>query len=400
MPQNTEPTLTHNQRQSNFFEIPSNKIAYSGILERIDFAQWHIFGELNKITRNLNLINFASLLAVFPRMGIYAYRISQAELAEKMASLFDMAPPSRKTISSWELQLRDIGFLDIPEHVDWRRSKTKIRVITEKFWNVSRKGLEFLSYTCPRATEIAGKVERVVQGDPKVPNNNILVSEIRAREADGCQPGQSRAVSFQKNEKGQEKAKTTGQGTDPKFSRPPRHGGKGPRGLEKFQNSICHWLFQNNNLESYREAVILFARFLELPQNDDYVAQLRRAWKDCRDAERPGHVTGLIKFLRALGPGVTVGESAPPPLRVVVNNDFPHVRMSDPEKAALLRALRDGGEYTGKYRGIHQYFNSVSERDQVWIVRNLDKLIQQSAGSSPSPDFQQFHISTTLTEFD
>lgn len=370
MHQNTAPTVTHTEQQSNFFAIPSDKIAYPGILERIKFEQWHIFQELRTITKNINLINYASLLAVFPRMGIYAFRIPQSALAEKMGDLFKIPVPARNTISKWEKELERLEFLQIPKHVDWRRSKTKIRVITQKFWNVSRKGLENLSYTCPHVTKMTGTLERVKQVIPKdLKDPTVLVTKIRARETNVVQPVQNHAVSGQKNKKGE------GGGTK-KYSRPPKNKTGAPKKLNKFENSVGWWFFQNHSLNSYREAVILFGRFLELPPDDDYLQQLRRNWADCTDASRPGMTTALVKFLRALENGVTDVSSAPP-LRIV-ENDFPrNVRKHDPEMEALLESFMFGKNYTGKFWKLHQDFVNGSEEHKDWMFENLDRLVSE-----------------------
>lgn len=371
MHQNTATTVTQNPKQSNFFEIPSDKIAYSGILERIRFDQWHIFNDMRHITQNMNLINFAALLAVFPRMGIYAYRIPQSAIAEKMGELFNMPVPARNTISKWEKELEKLGFLEIPKHVDWRRSKTKIRVIKEKFWELSRKGLEKLSYTCPHVTQIAGTVERVIQVNPKVLKDPILlVTKIRAREPSCDQPVHSHAGHVQKNEIGESK----------KFSRPPKDPSSAPRKLNKFENSVCHWFFQNRNIGSYREKVILFAKFLQLPATDGYLKQLQRNWADCSDVSRPGLVTMLIDFLSALDTVVTAVDSAPPLSLVSEKNDFPrNVRIPNTEKEALLSSMMFGNTYAGGHWNIYQQFLDGSEEHKDWMFENLDRLIVESS---------------------
>lgn len=337
------------------------KIAYSGLLERIHFEQWHVFAELRKLTKNIDLINYASLLAVFPRMGFYAYRISQSEMAEKTGLLFGGRVPARNTISKWENELQRIGLLEIPRHVDWANSKTKIRIFTEKFWNISRRGLPFLSYTRTHVTFWRGSVERVGQYKPTV--NHIDLNEIRAREqTETIALPDTRAASPVKNEQN---------------IRPPKYNNaRMPKNLSKFENSFCWWLFQSKSLDSYRDGVVLFSRFLELPQNDDYLSQLRRNWMDCGDAARPGLVSETVKFLRTLDAPVIIM----PPVRIA-NPQPPKNGMADPDKALLLKSLIDGIDYQGKYRNIFEYFRNATESTQIWIVRNIDQLIRQSSSA-------------------
>jgi hypothetical protein len=357
---NTNTTLTQQKQNANFFELKNSQIARSGLLEKIHFEQWHVFRELRSFTRNVNVINLASMLAVFPRMGIFAYEISQAEMAEKMSALFSIPVPARNTVSKWENELKRLGFLEIPKHVNWRQQKTKIRVITKKFWELSRRGLPSLSYTCPHVTYLTGKVDRVVQDTPKAPLVSNSVTEIRAHETIKKQSGQSRAVSRLNK-------------TAKKFSRPPKNQNVAPKKLNKFENSVGHWLFQNNRLDSYREAVILFSRFLQIASGDEYCAQLRRAWADCRDASRPGLVSQLIDYLRALNDSMqipseknTVCESSHAQQQCSLSEP----RDDDPDRESLRLALFFGTPYPhdGKYSHVVRHFQNSDRDEQETII--------------------------------
>lgn len=309
----TVPNLTQSNQKSNKFPLHSGKLARRGLFDKIHTEQWHIYRELKHHTKNLNVINLASLLAVLPRMGIFAYEITQAELAEKMATLFKMeSVPARNTISKWENELKKMGLVEIPEHVDWKNTKTKIRVITKKFWDLSRLGLPELSYTCPPVTFCAGKVERVEQVNPKERNNKkLLETEIRGRARDEMLKQQSpagRAVAGLENKNFQKPEKIA--------IRPPKNKTGASKKLNRFENSVSHWFFQNKNLESYREGLILIARFLELGRADDYYKKLEINWNDCGDASRPGMISDLIRYLRTVEPA-NIPEPVRPPLYVV-----------------------------------------------------------------------------------
>lgn len=398
MQKNTAPRVTHKGTQSNFFHIPNAKIARSGLLEKIKFEQWHIFSDLRKKTRNINLINFASLLAVFPRMGIYAYEISQSVLAEKMAELFDMPLPARNTISAWENQLEKMGFLQIPKHVDWRASKTKIRVITKEFWNVSRKGLENLSYTCPHVTFCAGKVERVIQVIPKVINDPVknTETEIRAREVKKQPKQLPRAVS-----------------QNLKFSRPPKNQGSIPKKLSRFENSIMFWLFQNNKLRSYREGVIIFGRFLQAGRKDQFYLTLEKAWNDCRDASRPGLVADLINNFRDDDTDQNGAQNFAAPLQLLTDdiaaasgfnehgqiyvspsrveitpcNDSllacadtrqidSNTEQSDPEYRQVIQCMINGRQdCSEKQAPLIQRFKSAPKKEKQYILEHIESLV-------------------------
>jgi hypothetical protein len=361
--QNTVSKITHEHLNSK--HLIGNHIAKTGLLEKIKFEQWHIFDELRKLTRNINVINLASLLAVFPRMGIYAYEIPQADIAEKMALLFDMKVPARNTVSKWEKELETLGLLQIPRHVDWRASKTKVRVITEKFWRISRRGIEKMSYDCPHVTFCAGKVERVTQVNPKVPNDPVKSdSKIRARETTVVNDeAQSRAVSQNK-----------------KFSRPPQRDPALSSRLNKFENSVVWWLFQNKNLESYRQGLIIAGRFLELAgDGDDYYQQLKKAWADCRDASRPGMVSDIIRHLRdtgessmgGLSSAVGGGETIPPVNSLPLQNAASEHIQEDPEIFEMRKAMFFGGEYRGPHGDLVADFRSASPERMDEILEAL-----------------------------
>jgi hypothetical protein len=357
----TAPKLTQQSPKANFFELKNSQIARVGLLEKIKFEQWHIFTELRKKTKNINVINLASMLAAFPRMGIFAFEIPQSAIAEKMGELFEMPVPARNTVSKWEKELESLGYLQIPKHVAWRQHKTKIRVLTKSFWNLARKGLEKLSYTCPHVTFCAGKVERVEQVTPKVLTNNNYVTKIRARETIGeDSKQQNRAVSCKKIE-------------SRKFERPPKNNTTKPKRLNKFENSIGFWLFQNKNVESYREAVILFSKFLQIVATDDYCGQLRKNWSDCTDAARPGMVTALINFLRSLPEHVPPKKPAPvpnpekssPPITAEEPTD------ENPERAALRLALFFGTPYSGRFEQLVKHFKNSDPDEQDFIIERF-----------------------------
>jgi hypothetical protein len=355
--QNTAENLTHKNIKSNFFTVPNSNIARSGFLEKIQFTQWHVFDDLRDRTKNINVINLASLIAVMPRMGIYSYEIPQAEIAEKMAMLFKMtAPPARNTISKWEHELEKMGFLEIPSHVDWRASKTKIRVITKKFWHLARRGKDYLSYTCPPVTFCAGKVDKVIQVILKKDLKSDPVVKIRACETKIKPVIPSRAIS--------EKLK---------FSRPPKPGKSIPKRLSKFENSVMFWLFQNKNLVSYREGVILFARFLEMGSTDDYYRLLETAWQDCRDAARPGLVSDMIRNMRSVEsvPLAELQAETVPPLQAVMES-IPR-KSDDPELPMLRNALVFGAPYAGKYPGLVSEFKSATPDRQDEIILGLSR---------------------------
>lgn len=279
-------------------KISAEKIATAGILERITHEQWHVYESLRKLTKNINVINLASLLAVLPRMGINAYEISQLELAEKMSRHFDMPfVPSRNTISKWEHELQRIGCLEIPRHIDWRNNKTKIRLFTDFFWEISRRGMPKMSHNYPPVTVLTGKVERVEQFNPLSQNNpKESVTKKRARETNnGMDDSCHRAKSDLK-----------------KFSRPPKNKKSKIRKLSRFENSVMWWMFQASALPSYRDGVILFAKFLRICSHDDYCQQLERHWRECTDALRPGLIRELITYLSDLS---TSDPDAPAPMQ-------------------------------------------------------------------------------------
>lgn len=278
-------------------KISADKIATSGILERITHEQWHVYESLRNLTKNINIINLASLLAVLPRMGIYAYEITQSEIAEKMATHFQMAHvPSRNAVSKWENELQKMGLLEIPRHVDWRNSKTKIRVITPKFWDISRRGLPKMSHENPPVTMMTGKSERVEQYNPKDISDKPKAFEIKKR------------VIETKNVNGEIPAHAKSE--IKKFSRPPKNTKSKIKKLSRFENSVMWWMFQARSLPSYRDGVLLFAEFLRINNTDDYCMQLRDKWRDCTDRSRPGLIRELMQYLSKLS--ITPTESIPP----------------------------------------------------------------------------------------
>jgi len=366
MPSNTAAKLTQQNQKANFFEtafeLPNSQIARSGLLERIKFEQWHIFPTMRAETKNINLINLASLLAAFPRMGIYCYEISQSQIAEKMADLFGGPVPARNTISKYENELMKLGYLEIPKHVDWRRAKTKVRLFTKKFWNMARRGLEPLSYTCPHVTFLTGKVERVEQ--VYSPKEHIVNYEtkIHARETISKNVEQpARVVPVNK---------ITGR---KKFQRPPKNNTSQPKQLNKFENSISHWLFQNRNVESYREAVLIFSLFLRIVAHDDFCQQLRKNWRDCTDASRPGMVTGLISYLRAYcepspaNPAPITFATKPAPVPKPITSE----EIDNPERHALRLSFFFGVECHGKYSAVAKYFKNADRDEQAEMVERF-----------------------------
>ena len=361
------PIVSHPASKSNFFKLKNSEIARAGLLEKIKFEQWHIFTDLRNKTKNINVINLASVLAAFPRMGVFAYEIPQAVIAEKMADLFSIPVPARNTISKWEKELEKLGLLQIPKHVNWRQHKTKIRVITKQFWNMARRGLEKLSYTCPHVTFCTGNSERVEQVTPKVHNNNKnYVTEIRARETN------------KQNSKPHTRAVSVLNKKEPKkFQRPPKNNSSQPKKLNRFENSIGHWLFQNKNVASYREAVILFSRFLQIVSKDDYCTQLRKNWSDCTDAARPGMVTQLIQYLRdnsapapAPKPFMVPAVAPEMPPKEITGNDNP--ADENPETAALRLALFFGVPYTGeRFTSLVKHFKNSDPDEQEFIIQKF-----------------------------
>jgi hypothetical protein len=358
---NTARKLTHQKQKSNFFTVPNSNIARSGLLEKIKYEQWHIFPAMRKLTKNINVINLASLLAAFPRMGIYSYEISQNVIAEKMGELFEIPVPARNTISKWERELSRLGFLEIPKHVDWKRSKTKIRVLTREFWDMSRKGLEPLSYTCPHVTFLTGKVETVTQVIPNPDPTVNFVTKIHAHETKRPSPPHHPRVDpvLKKSD-------------SRKYQRPPRNGTTQPKKLNRFENSISHWLFQNRNVSSYREAVILFSLFLRIVAKDEFCQQLKKNWIDCTDASRPGMVTGLINYLRNYIP-----ESNPPSSPSPVPVTSPTVEEKQPEctpetdnpdRHSLRLCFFFGAECIGKYAAVGRYYKNADHDEQQEMV--------------------------------
>lgn len=345
----TDYLYQNSQNATNF--LSKKHCAGPGILEKIHFVQWHIFDMLRHQTTNVRLINYASLLAVFPRMGIFAIEIPQSLIAEKMGELFGCVP-TRQTISKWECQLQEMGYLQIPRHVDWQHSSTKIRVITEKFWNISRRGLEKLSYSCPHATLCCGKFEEVKHVTPEDPNNNNSVIQIRAREVSTDRQASSRAESVL-NKKSVEKRTT-----------PPKNKTGRPKQLNRFENSIMHWLFQSRKLSSYREGVILFGQFLS-QNRDEYYSWLKKCWRECGDSQRPGLVRDLIDRMRMVP---DVQEDTVPPLQLAEQRP-------DLEHISVLNAMLLGYEYEGPCNTLIKRFRGAGRDEQDEILAGIDELI-------------------------
>lgn len=342
---NTAGQITHQIPVRNF-QIDNSKIATQSTLERITFVQWHIFDTMQNLTENINVIRLACLLASFSRMGIAFYRISQNEIAEKMAMLFDMEVPSRNTVSKWEHELEKLGLLEIPRHVDWRMSQTKVRKLTEKFHNMARRGLKKISHTYPPVTYCAGKVERVKQVLPDPNNNNNSVTEIRAREQIADSQRKSRADVSQK-----------------KYSRPPK---SKSHKLNKFENSVMWWFFQHNySGVSYRDKILLFSSFLSLGPRDEYYLQLQRAWAQCHDASRHGLIRDLIRTLQRDRNDETEQPVAVP-LRMC-----PDVAPSTENANRLRQSLFFGDDYEGPDADIVFNYQEGDENVKNGIVERL-----------------------------
>lgn len=353
--QNTVPKITHDQQKTNFFPYSKRDVAGSGLLEKLKFVQWRVSETLQTRTENVNVIRLAALLAALPRMGIIAFNFSHNHMAKKFSELYSVPAPSRKSILNWEHALRDMGYLRIPQHT---ASKSKTRVFTKEFWNLSRVGLPSLSYTSVPVTWFPTNGDKqVIPKDPTVPK--ILETEKRAIDIDNKKPVPSRAASLEK-----------------KFSRPPKFDGKRPKKLSRFENSIMFWLFQNRELKTYREGVILFAQFLDmLNAGDDYCRKLQGNWKDCRDASRPGMVGDLIRFLRSAvefsSGGGCSNSNLVPPLQIL--HPAPHKirEESDPEIHKLINAILWQAPYSGDHPDIIERFREGSPDVQDRIVDQL-----------------------------
>lgn len=341
--------LTHNSENTNFFQKSKRQIAGSGLLEKITFVQWHVSETIQGKTDNVNVIRLAALLAVFPRMGILAYEFSHAQIAKKFGQLYQVKPPSRKSICTWEHALHDLGFIQIPRH---KASKPKTRVFSETFFHLARARMPKLSYTSVPVTWHPTNEDTQVSTTPKLTEK--LETKKRADDIDHIEKQHPRAQSQFK-----------------KKSRPPKHRSDAtPKGLDKFENSVAWWLFQNKNRGSYRRACLIFAEFLKMADTrDPYYAQLKSAWAQCRDCERPGLVSDMIRNLEGSLP--TGAESLPiaAPLCVVPAEEKP----TDPEIAKLRIAMVFGGEYTGRYPQLLEKFNRATDAQQETILKKLEQ---------------------------
>lgn len=356
--QYTGSKLTHTEQKTNNFQFSNRFIAGSGLLEKLTFVQWRVSETVQKHTGNVNVIRLASMLAAFPRMGITAFNFSHNQAAKKFGQLYGIAAPSRKSILNWEHELEKMGFVKIPKH---NASKAKVRVFTKEFWELSRHGMPFLSYTSvPVTNHPTYGDKQVIPKDQSVTNN--LETEKRAIVLDNKEQPQSRAVSQNKN-----------------FERPPKNHKRVPKKLNRFENSIMWWLFQSKILENYREGVILFARFLKICAGDDYCRKLQHNWKDCRDASRPGMVGDLVRYLRSVEDNTTEGgglenENLCPPLQLAGAFDIPGEEKHDrenPEVKALLASCLHKKPYRGRRPEVLARFNRLDNSQKDLFILNL-----------------------------
>jgi hypothetical protein len=353
--QNTVATVTHDQQKTTFFQFSKRTVAGSGLLEKLRFVQWRVSETLQTKTQNINVVRLASLLAALPRMGICAFNFSHNQMAKKFGELYQMPAPSRKSILKWEHELEQIGYLKIPRHT---ACKAKTRVFTKEFWTLSRAGLPSLSYTSVPVTRWDTYGDK--QATPKDPNlQKNIETKKRAIDIDNKEQRHSRAESQNK-----------------KFERPPKFSRRQPKKLTRFENSIMFWLFQNRELSTYREGVILFARFLKICADEPYCKKLQQNWKDCRDASRPGLVADLIRWLRSYEDNAP-GECEPvPPLQLAGIGDLPDdtpAQRECPECKALVATLLFEKPYRGRHPEILRKVNSLdgTEKDMM-ILQIMD----------------------------
>jgi len=271
--------------QSNQQNSVAEKIARKGILNRVKFDQWHVFNALRSEIKNVNVLNLASLLAALARMDCTAYEIPQNEIAHKFGCHFDEKIPTRQAVARWEKQLADCGLIRIPKAPGRGQTATKRRYFTQKFINIAcRKKPKKSSYTSIHATAgcAASTYIRVVQG------------------TDNPQPDPNQLRAFKHNNKQvkPEPARITNKNQNPARPRPPKFKTANQKPLTKFQKSVQWWLWQNRNVSGPADATILFALFLQMEPGDDYLNQLRAAWKNCGDASRHGLINGLVEYLR------------------------------------------------------------------------------------------------------
>lgn len=344
--------LTHKSKNTNFFQKTKRQIAGSGLLEKLSFVQWRISEKIQQHTDNVNVIRLAALLAALPRMGILAFDFSHGQLAKKFGELYRIPAPSRKSIGTWEKALRDLGFLKIPEH---KASKPKTRVFTESFWTLARERMPKQSYISVPVTWHPTNEDSHVNTTQKL--TKPTETKIRANDIDHKEQLQSRAPSQSK-----------------KFSRPPKHktDDNTPKGLDKFENSVSWWLFKNKNRGSYRRACIILAEFLRMADiRDPYYVQLKSAWAECRDCERPGLISDLI---RNLSPCLQTGSAYATPIALPVMHSIPNETAPiDPEVQKLRIAMIFGGEYSGRYPQLLAEFRRASDERQEAILEKLEK---------------------------
>lgn len=344
--------LTQGAKNTNFFQKTKRQIAGSGLLEKLKFVQWRISETIQQKTDNVNVIRLAALLAALPRMGILAFDFSHSQLAKKFGELYNIPAPSRKSICTWEKALSELGFLKIPEH---KASKPKTRVFTESFWEAARDRMPSLSYISVPVTWYPTNGDLHVKPTQKL--TNYPETEKRADDIDHIEPVQSRAPS-QSN----------------KFLRPPKHKTEDqtPKGLDKFENSVSWWLFKNKNRGSYRRACLIFSEFLKMADSGDpYYLQLKKAWRECRDGERSGLISDLI---RNLSPGLQTGSTDSTPIVLPVMHSLTNEPAPiDPEIAKLRIAMVFGGDYSGRYPQLLAEFRRASDARQEQILERLEQ---------------------------
>jgi hypothetical protein len=349
--------LTHNSEKQNYFKKTKRQIAGSGLLERITFVQWRISEEIQKYTDNVNVIRLAALLAALPRMGVLGIDFSHAQLAKKFGELYHVPAPSRKSICLWEKELStlELPCLLIPRH---KASKPKTRVFTQEFWDLARQRMPKLSYNSVPVTWFPPNEDLHTTAKQILTKNTE--TEIRADVIEYEEPEQTRAPS-----------------QNIKFSRPPKHKHDDgtPKGLDKFENSVCWWLFKNKNRGSYRQACLIFAEFLRMYGCDPYYAQLKKAWAECRDSERPGLVSDLIRNLTPSLPETGVNTPIMPPPLVVSSMSIPDEPQTttDPEIAKLRIAMVFGESYNGRYSHVLAEFRRASDARQMLILKKLEE---------------------------
>lgn len=350
--------LTQHAKNTNFFQKTKRQIAGSGLLEKLKFVQWRISETIQQKTDNVNVIRLAALLAALPRMGILAFDFSHGQLAKKFGELYNIPAPSRKSICTWEKELSELGFLKIPQH---KASKPKTRVFTETFWELARDRMPKLSYISVPVTWHPTNGDLHVKPTQKL--TDYPETKKRADDIDHIEQRQTRAPS-----------------QSIKFSRPPKHNtnDQTPKGLDKFENSVSWWLFRNKNRGSYRRACLIFSEFLKMADaGDPYYSQLKKAWRECRDCERPGLISDLI---RNLSPGLQAGSTENTPIVLPVLHSIPNeTAANDPEIAKLRIAMVFGGEYCGRYPQLLAEFRRASDTRREQILERLEQINLEGA---------------------